>query len=86
MDNPPIDAEIAEFVDQKRQPPAAAMFQKVTDQAGLAGAKKARNYGSWDLHGHGGLLVRLQLGTMRGRIGPAEQRDTRRAATNNISV
>jgi hypothetical protein len=86
MDNPPIDAEIAEFVDQKRQPPAAAMLQKVTDQAGLAGAKKARNYGSWDLHGHGGLLVRLQLGTMRGRIGPAEQRDTRRAATNNISV
>src|SRR5690348_6093088 len=52
-----INAEIAELVDQKRQPTAAAMLQQVPDQAGLAGAQKARDNGSGDFQGHADLLV-----------------------------
>ena len=40
-----IDADLAELVDDQRDPPAVVLAQEVADQAGLAGAEKAREHG-----------------------------------------
>ncbi len=49
-----IDADIAELVDDQGDPPAFAVLQQVADQAGLAGAEKAREHRGRDLCRHGG--------------------------------
>src|SRR3546814_3587683 len=40
-----IDADLAEFVDDQRQPAAPGVAQQVADQRGLAGAEKAGDHG-----------------------------------------
>ena len=40
-----VDTDVAELVDHQRQAPAVGVFDKVADQAGLAGAEKAGHHG-----------------------------------------
>ena len=49
----PVDAELAELVDQQRQPPATAVLQQMADQAGLSGTEKAGDDGGRDFRDHG---------------------------------
>jgi hypothetical protein len=42
----PVDAEIAELVDDQRQPLATRMLQRVTDECRLAGPQKAGDDGN----------------------------------------
>ena len=46
-----VDAEIAELVDDEREPPPARVFERVADQRGFAGAEKAGDYGDGNLRG-----------------------------------
>ncbi len=51
-----VDADIAEFVDDQREPPAARIGQHVADQRGLAGAEEAGDDGDGNFreaHGSG---------------------------------
>ena len=66
-----IDAEVAELVDDHRQPAALRLGQQVTDQRRLAGAEEAGDDGGGNLHG-------AESFSVRGR--PAATKITRSAA------
>ena len=60
-----VDADVAELVDDDRQPPAAGVFQDVADQRRLAGAEKAGDDGAGDARqrcGHDLLPMRVRGG------------------------
>ena len=52
---PRIDAEIAELVDDERDPLALGVLQHMADEGRLAGAEKAGHDCCWNLGRHGGL-------------------------------
>ena len=47
-----VDADVAELVDDQRDPPAIVLPQQIADQAGLAGAQKTREHGGRDFRMH----------------------------------
>ena len=47
-----VDADVAEFVDDEREPPAAGIGEDVADQRRLAGAEKAGDDGDGGLGEH----------------------------------
>jgi isochorismate synthase EntC len=49
----PVDAEIAELVDQEGEAPTVIVFDHMADQAGLAGAEKSGDDGRGNACGHG---------------------------------
>ncbi len=70
-----VDAEIAELVDDEREPPPARVFERVPDERGFAGAEKASDDGDgnfWGDHavrscGSGGMRASTPRFTISGR-------------------
>ena len=57
-----VDADVAEFVDDEREPPPAGVRQQMADQRRLAGAEKAGDDGDGRLGEHAGpILKRAKL-------------------------
>ena len=63
-----VDADVAEFVDDQREPPSARMAEEMADQCGLACAEEAGDDGDGGLGEH--------FRTYRGREGSGGVRDT----------